>query len=174
VGGGRNRDAASFSALRSASCRPIGSRHGTPARPVLFALLLAWAGKLTRESRPLPILAASLFPSVLFPSPSCVPVSVPPGGKGSRCLPEFTPVLPTGHYHPAPCDDRSNHCRSGTPSSRLGQCLCPAHAPRVPPACRIAESRDVMTGLVRRRGAPRAGSGNFHGKFIRQVGSNDS
>src|SRR5271166_1579417 len=60
---GLNRNAASFSAQRSASCRPIGSRHGTPARPVLFALLLAWAGKLTRESRPLSILAASPFPS---------------------------------------------------------------------------------------------------------------
>ena len=28
TGRGRNRDAASFSAQRSASCRPIGSRHG--------------------------------------------------------------------------------------------------------------------------------------------------
>ena len=76
---GRNRDAASFSAQRSVSCRPIGSRHGTPAHPVLFALFLSWAGKLTsqsrplsrlaarfrppRESRPLSILAASPFPS---------------------------------------------------------------------------------------------------------------
>jgi hypothetical protein len=35
----------------------------TPARQVLFALLLAWAGNLARKQWPLSILAASLFPS---------------------------------------------------------------------------------------------------------------